>query len=253
MTEPTFKKIPTHIAIIMDGNGRWAMKRRKLRVAGHLEGAKRVRKVTEECARLGVKRLTLFAFSSENWKRPKEEVDTLMELLKDYLQKELETMMKNNIRFKVVGRTELLPQDVQRLVNDTIEKCSRNTGMKLTLALSYGGRDEIVDAARKIAQSVASGKLKPEDISEEVFNSCCYDCEMEPVDLLIRTGGEFRISNFLLWHLYYAEIYVIKELWPEFSVKHLHDAIEFFASRERRFGMIPNDSYSFSGTSEKKE
>lgn len=253
MTKPTFEKIPAHIAIIMDGNGRWAMKRSKIRFKGHFEGAKRVRNVTEECARIGVRRLTLFAFSSENWKRPKEEVDTLMELLKDYLDKELKTMMKNNIRFGVVGRTDLLPQDVREKIDQTIAKTSKNTGMKLTLALSYGGRAEIVDAARKIAEDVARGKLKVEDISEELFTSYCYDCEMEPVDLLIRTGGEFRISNFLLWHLYYAEIYVIDDLWPEFSLKHLHDAIEFFGSRERRFGMISDDSYSFSGTSKKKE
>lgn len=231
--------IPRHIAIIMDGNGRWAQRQGLSRLGGHRRGAESVREVTRECARLRVERLTLYAFSWENWRRPRQEVSALMRLLKRYLVRERGEIMDNNIRFTVIGRVEALPPDVRREIDRTIGMSASNTGMVLCLALSYGGREEIVDAARRIAAQVRSGHLAPEEVTEDVFARHLYDPEAPDPDLLIRTGGEMRVSNFLLWQISYAELHVTPVLWPEFRVEHLHQAILDFNARERRFGRVP--------------
>ncbi len=228
--------LPRHIAIIMDGNGRWAKKRGLSRMRGHMEGAKSVREITEECARKHVEQLTLYAFSSENWSRPRIETNFLMWLLKDYLVKERKTIMDNNIRFTVIGRIEALPEAVQKEIATEIELSKNNTGMVLCLALNYGGRAEIIDAARKLAQRVKTGELSPEDISEEIFKEHMYTVGMRDPDLLIRTGGEMRVSNFLLWEISYTELWVTPVCWPDFHKEQLEQAINDYASRERRYG-----------------
>jgi undecaprenyl diphosphate synthase len=230
--------IPGHVAIIMDGNGRWAQQRGRLRVWGHSRGADAADEITEECARLGVRRLTLYAFSSENWTRPKREVDQLMKLLKRYLVGRRGKILKNNIRLRAVGRTESLPESVQKELHKSIGLSASNTGMILTLALNYGGRTEIVDACRRFAEDVARGLRRPDELTEELLTAHMYDPAMEPPDLLIRTGGERRISNFLLWHISYTELYVTPTLWPEFDREELHMAILDYSRRERRFGGI---------------
>jgi undecaprenyl diphosphate synthase len=230
--------IPKHICIIMDGNGRWARQRSKLRIFGHNKGADTVDTITEECARLGVKQLTVYAFSSENWKRPKREVEQLMKLLKSFLLDKRPKIMRNNIRLTTIGRTNDLPEDVRAELNRSIEASSTNTGMNLCLALSYGGRVEIVDACRRFARDVADGLRKPEDLDERLLQAYMYDPKMEPPDLLIRTGGDMRISNFLLWHISYTELHVTPVLWPDFSVKDLYAAILDYSKRERRFGEV---------------
>jgi undecaprenyl diphosphate synthase len=231
-------RIPGHIAIIMDGNGRWAKQRGRLRVFGHNKGADTVDAITEESAKLGVKQLTLYAFSSENWKRPKREIEALMKLLKQYLVDKRPKIMRNNIRLTTIGKTGDLPEDVRGELARSMEVSSTNTGMKLCLALSYGGRGEIVDACRRFARDVADGLRKPEDLDERLLQAYMYDPKMEPPDLLIRTGGDLRISNFLLWHISYTELYVTPTLWPEFSVKELYAAILDYSKRERRFGEV---------------
>lgn len=228
--------IPTHIAIIMDGNGRWARQRGLIRIRGHEKGTESVREITRECAKKHLKQLTLYAFSSENWKRPKREVNLLMKLLKAYLIKERKEIEENNIRLTAIGRINELPEDVQRELAISMEESKNNTGMVLCLALNYGGRTEIVDAAKKIMRKVKEGKLRLDEITEETFREHMYMPDMQDPDLLIRTGGEMRISNFLLWEVSYAELWVTPVYWPDFTKTHLEEAIRDYANRERRFG-----------------
>jgi undecaprenyl diphosphate synthase len=230
--------IPGHIAIIMDGNGRWAQQHRLGRIKGHQQGARVVREITEESARLGVKRLTLYAFSSENWRRPPKEIKALMRLLKRYLVKERPTIMKNNIRFKAIGRLYELPQDVQKELEITTQLSSQNTGMVLCLALNYGGRTEIVDAVKGLLKDVLAKKTDIFSLDERMLSRYMYDENMQEPDLLIRTGGEIRISNFLLWHIPYTEFWVTPVFWPDFRREHLHQAIYDFSRRQRRFGGV---------------
>jgi len=228
--------IPSHIAIIMDGNGRWARQRGLIRIRGHEKGTESVREITRECAKKHLKQLTLYAFSSENWKRPKREVNLLMKLLKEYLIKERKEIEENNIRLTAIGRINELPEDVQRELTISMEESKNNTGMVLCLALNYGGRTEIVDAAKKIMRKVKEGKLRLDEITEETFREHMYMPDMQDPDLLIRTGGEMRISNFLLWEVSYAELWVTPVYWPDFRKTHLEEAIRDYANRERRFG-----------------
>ena len=229
--------LPTHIAIIMDGNGRWAAERSLPRIAGHRAGADAVRTIVEDCARLKIPYLTLFAFSTENWKRPQDEVGGLMVLLDQYLKKELKTLMKNNVRLNTIGRIEDLPANVQETLNEVLDVSTANDGLTLTIALSYSGRDDILEATRRIAQSVEKGEISPDAIGSELFCDFLYTKDLPDPDLLIRTSGELRISNFLLWQVAYTEFYVTDKLWPEFSSEDFKRAIETFRSRERRFGM----------------
>ena len=227
---------PRHVAIIMDGNGRWAQGRGLPRIEGHRRGADAVRRLTEECSRLGLAQLTLFAFSSENWRRPPDEIAFLMDLYRRYLVKEQPTLRKNNIRFRTIGRREGIPDDVLAEVDRTLEVSAANTGMTLCLAVNYGSRREIADAARRLAQRARSGELDPAAVTEETLASALDTAGMPDPDLLIRTAGEMRLSNFLLWQLSYAELWVTETLWPDIAEKHLHEAIRDFARRERRFG-----------------
>jgi undecaprenyl diphosphate synthase len=231
-------KIPTHIAIIMDGNGRWAKEQGLQRILGHESGAETVREITRECSRLGVGRLTLYAFSAENWKRPLREVDFLMKLLEAYLVQERKEIMENNIRFTSIGRLDELPEGVRRQLQETVDLSAKNTGMVLCLALAYGGRVEIVDAVRRLAREVKEGKRAPEDIDEQAIARYLYDPAAPDPDLLIRTGGDLRVSNFLLWQISYTELWVTPVKWPEFKKENLHEAIREFSKRDRRFGNI---------------
>jgi undecaprenyl diphosphate synthase len=228
--------LPAHIAIIMDGNGRWARKRGLPRVAGHRAGISAVREVVEASAELGVKVLTLYAFSVENWKRPHTEVSTLMQLLKEYLNKELENIHKNNIRFRTLGRTDQLDASVRRELEKGISRTSDNTGMIFNVALNYGGRAEIVDAVNEILRNGGRTAAANGGITETEFANHLYTAGLPDPDLLIRTSGELRISNFLLWQIAYAEIWVTDTLWPDFSKLHLYEAIIAFHKRERRYG-----------------
>ncbi|MCP4265233.1 MAG: isoprenyl transferase [Candidatus Brocadiaceae bacterium] len=230
------KKLPDHIAIIMDGNGRWAKKRGFIRVRGHEEGVNSVREITTECAKKNIGQLTLYAFSNENWKRSKTEVNFLMKMLKKFLIGERKTIEDNNIILKTIGRTGALPEEVKKELTTSMEESKNNTGMILCLALNYGGRTEIVDAATGMAEDVKKGKLKIEDIDDDVFKSYMYTSEMSDPDLLIRTGGEMRVSNFLLWEVSYAELWFTSVYWPEFKKKHLELALNDYSKRERRFG-----------------
>ena len=229
-----FDRLPAHIAVIMDGNGRWAAQRHLPRVEGHRAGIDSVRETVEGSARLGIQVLTLYAFSVENWKRPAAEVSTLMMLLKRYLRSELNTLLRNNIRFKVVGRMEDLARDVQQELRDAEQRTASNTGMQFNIALNYGGRAEIVEAARRMA----ADRVAPDDIDEARFASYLYTAGQPDPDLLIRTSGEMRVSNFLLWQIAYAEIWVTDTLWPEFRQLHLLEAIVAYQKRERRYGGI---------------
>jgi undecaprenyl diphosphate synthase len=230
--------LPRHIAIIMDGNGRWARARHLPRIRGHERGAQAVRAVVTRCARLGVEALTLYSFSAENWKRPKAEVDFLMELYGHYLVAERGEIMENNIRLVHLGRREGLPENVLKEMDTTIAQSAGNTGLKLCLALNYGSRMEILDAVREIAAEVRDGQLRLEEIDEQRFSAALYTAGVPDPDLLIRTAGERRISNFLLWQISYAEIYVTEVYWPDFTAEHLDAAIRDFAARERRFGAV---------------
>jgi len=241
MTTLAGLKTPSHIAIIMDGNGRWARQQGLRRILGHESGAKTVREVSRECSRLGVGRLTLYAFSAENWKRPAVEVQFLMKLLSDYLVNERPEIMDNGIRFTAIGRLEELPGEVREKLDETIRMSSRNTGMVLSLALAYGGRNEIVDAVRRLAQEVKEGKRTPESIDEGAISKYLYDPAAPDPDLLIRTGGDLRVSNFLLWQISYTELWVTPVKWPDFSKDHLHEAIREFSQRDRRFGNINDE------------
>ncbi|WP_222983262.1 isoprenyl transferase [Flagellimonas meishanensis] len=229
-------KLPKHVAIIMDGNGRWAKQRGKLRIFGHENGVEAVRNTVESCAKLQIEYLTLYAFSTENWNRPKMEVETLMRLLVASLRKEMKTLSKNNIRLKAIGKIDSLPSKAQKELSEVISKTSKNTGMTLTLALSYGSREEIKSAVKEIAAKVKNNIISPENIDETVINTHLYTHFMPDVDLLIRTSGERRISNFLLWQIAYAELYFIDVFWPDFREHHLVEAILSYQNRERRFG-----------------
>jgi undecaprenyl diphosphate synthase len=220
----------------MDGNGRWAQRQGLPRIEGHRRGVASVRRVTEECARLGIAQLTLYCLSSENWKRPPRELEFLMHLLEQYMIEERSTIMEQNIRVTVIGRRRDIPDAVQREMQKTIDMSAANTGLHLCLAINYGGRLELVDAVRKIADEVRAGRLAPEAIDEATIARSLYTAGMPDPDLLIRTAGELRISNFLLWQISYAEIWVTDHLWPEFGESDLHQAIRDFASRDRRFG-----------------
>jgi undecaprenyl diphosphate synthase len=232
------ERLPCHIAVIMDGNGRWAKGRRLPRVAGHRQGIKSVREIVETSARLGLQVLTLYAFSVENWKRPKMEVDTLMRLLSEYVHKELHTLMENNIRFQVIGRWHELPVEVSRDLEWGMSETQNNTGLLFNIALNYGGRTEIVDSVRKIVSRIIEHGQNPEIITEELISNNLYTAGIPDPDLLIRTSGELRISNFLLWQIAYAEIWVTDVLWPDFRKQHLYQAIIDYQKRERRYGGI---------------
>jgi undecaprenyl diphosphate synthase len=229
-----FDRLPSHVAIIMDGNGRWAAQRHLPRVEGHRAGIDSVRDVVETSARLGFEVLTLYAFSVENWKRPRAEVSTLMTLLKRYLRLELATLLKNNIRFRVIGRVEELSPDVQDELDAGIQKTAGNSGMLFNIALNYGGRAEIVDAARR---AIASG-MSPDDLDEHRFSELLYTAGQPDPDLLIRTSGEMRVSNFLLWQIAYSEIWVTETLWPDFRRRDLIEAVLAYQKRDRRYGGI---------------
>lgn len=230
--------MPRHIAIIMDGNGRWAEQRGKPRMWGHHQGAKNVRHITEECSRLGIGQLTLYAFSYENWRRPDEEVGYLMTLLRRFLVQEREVIMKNNIRLQAIGRLDRLPRSVAKELEYMQNLSAGNSGMVLCLALSYSGRAEIVDAVRTIAAKVSAGEIVADQIDDELFQQHLYQPDMPDPDLLIRTGGDMRISNFLLWQISYTELWMTSVLWPDFEIMHLQQAIQDFRQRERRFGKV---------------
>lgn len=228
--------LPKHIAIIMDGNGRWAKKQGMLRAFGHENGTKSVRQTVEAAAKLGVEYLTLYAFSTENWNRPKLEVDTLMKLLVSSLKNELDTLQKNNIRLNTIGNSSMLPKSVHKELAGVIEKTRENSRMTLTLALSYGSREEIISAVRLLAEDVKAGNIDVDAITEDTLGSRLYTAGMPDVDLMIRTSGEQRISNYLLWQSAYAELYFTEVLWPDFTEADLHRAIITYQNRERRFG-----------------
>ncbi len=230
--------LPRHIAIIMDGNGRWAQSRGKPRMLGHQEGAKTVRGIVTECARLELDVLTLYSFSMENWKRPADEVNFLMDLYVEYLIAERAELMENNVKFAQIGRREGLPSRVLDELDRTLEETGRNTGMTLVLAINYGSRAEITDAVRDIATQVKSGELSPEAITEETISRHLYTSPWPDPDLLVRTAGEMRISNYLLWQISYAELYVADVCWPDFNVGELHKALRSYAARKRKFGAV---------------
>jgi len=228
--------IPKHIAIIMDGNGRWAKQQGLMRVIGHENGTKAVRQVVEASAELGIKNLTLYAFSTENWNRPKLEVQTLMKLLVKSLKKEIKTLQENNIKLSAIGCLHDLPKKAHSELKDVIEKTKNNTNMTLTLALSYGSREEIVNVIKELSVKVKNNIISPESIDESIINKHLYTQNLPDVDLLIRTSGEQRISNFLLWQIAYAELYFTDILWPDFNKENLYEALINYQNRERRFG-----------------
>tara|TARA_Y100001936_G_C16074173_1_gene672815 strand:+ start:330 stop:1070 length:741 start_codon:yes stop_codon:yes gene_type:complete len=235
-TKIILENIPNHIAIIMDGNGRWANKKGKSRDYGHKAGRKSVKKTVEACTELGVKNLTLFAFSTENWNRPKLEIDLLMKLLLLSLNQELKNLNKNNIRFKTIGNLDKLPKKVSSYLNKVTKETKNNNRMTLTLALSYGSREEMITVMKKIGDKVKNNLISLKNIDESLINQHLYTHYLPDVDLLIRTSGEKRISNFLLWQIAYAELYFTKKFWPDFSKEDLYEAIINFQKRQRRFG-----------------
>jgi undecaprenyl diphosphate synthase len=230
------EKIPNHVAIIMDGNGRWAKQQGFMRVIGHENGTKSVRQTVEASAELGIKNLTLYAFSTENWNRPKLEVQTLMKLLVKSLKKEIKTLQDNNIKLSAIGNLNDLPKKAHQELLDVIEKTKNNTNMTLTLALSYGSREEIVNVIKELSLKVKNNIISPESIDESIINKHLYTQNLPDVDLLIRTSGEQRISNFLLWQIAYAELYFTDILWPDFKKEDLYEALINYQNRERRFG-----------------
>jgi undecaprenyl diphosphate synthase len=232
------EKLPKHLAIIMDGNGRWAQERMLKRIIGHQKGVETVRNIVEESSMLGIPYLTLFAFSAENWLRPKSEVRSLMSLLKKYITMETPRLMRNNIRFNVIGKLDELPPDVNSAVEVAIAKTSENTGMILTLALSYGSRQEILQAVTRLADDMATGKIMKDDLTEASFARYLYTANLPDPDFLIRTSGEMRISNFLLWQIAYSELYFTEVNWPDFGKDEFYHALSNFQSRERRFGLV---------------
>jgi undecaprenyl diphosphate synthase len=230
------ERLPRHIAVIMDGNGRWARRRGLPRIEGHRHGVGAVRRVTEGCARLGIEQLTLYCLSSENWKRPQPELEFLLHLLQQYMIEQRSTIQEHNIQVAIIGRREGIPDDVWREVDKSVAMSNANTGLRVCLAINYGARGEIVDAVRSIADRVKVGQLQPEMIDEGTVSSHLYTAGMRDPDLLIRTAGEMRLSNFLLWQISYAEIWVTDRCWPEFDEPLLHQAIRDYAARDRRFG-----------------
>ena len=232
------ERLPRHVAIIMDGNGRWAKQRGKPRIEGHRAGAESVRAIVRACGELGVEYLTVYAFSIENWNRPKLEVSALMHLLEFYLKQEIPELDKNNVRLAAIGRLHELTGSAQKQLAKSIEALSKNTGLTLILSLSYGGRAEIVDAVRAIAREIKAGRLDVADIDETMIARNLYTSDIPDPDLLIRTSGEMRVSNFLLWQISYAEIYVTETLWPDFRKPELVKAIEDYGKRHRRFGLV---------------
>ncbi|MFA9193683.1 isoprenyl transferase [Flavobacterium sp. FBOR7N2.3] len=228
--------LPKHLAIIMDGNGRWAKQQGFLRAIGHENGTKSVRVIIESCVKLGIENLTLYAFSTENWNRPKLEVKTLMKLLTSSLQKELNTFQENNIKLNAIGNIELMPKSAQKQLLEVIEKTKNNSRMTLTLALSYGSREEIVSAVKKISDKVKNNIISIDAIDDSIINEHLYTQNLPDVDLLIRTSGEHRISNFLLWQIAYAELFFSEVMWPDFREEHLYEALISYQKRERRFG-----------------
>ncbi len=231
-------KLPQHVAIIMDGNGRWAKKRNKERVFGHREGVNSVKSVVEGAEELGIKYLTLYAFSSENWNRPREEVEALMDLLVQGIQDELDNIKERNIKISVIGDLSRLKPEVRQSIEASIEQTRDNTGLNIIIALSYSGRDELVHAFRKIAEKILSGQMQPQDINHQVISDHLYTAGIPDPDLLIRTSGEIRISNFLLWQISYTELYFTEILWPDFKKEQFFEAIYNYQQRERRFGKI---------------
>jgi len=237
-------EIPRHIAIIMDGNGRWAKKRGMPRIAGHTEGVESVRDIVEVCGQLGVQFLTLYAFSTENWKRPQEEVSLLMRLLLKAIRDETDRLHTNNVRLKAIGDIAALPREVQDELSDGIEKTQHNTGLTLALALSYSGRWEITEAVKRIAKDVSEHRVSAADITDGLIGSYLVTAGIPDPDLLVRTSGEFRISNFLLWQLAYTEIFITPKYWPSFRRDELYAAIRDYQGRERRFGMVSEQVHS---------
>jgi undecaprenyl diphosphate synthase len=230
--------LPSHIAVIMDGNGRWAKKKGALRIFGHKSAVTSVRETTEGCAELGIKYLTLYAFSTENWSRPVDEVNALMELLVSTIRSEIKELLKNNIRLLTIGNIKDLPENCRRELQEAKDMTKTNTGLTVILAISYSGRWEIIEAMKTITEEVSKGKLKPEDINEHLFAEYLCTKGIPDPELLIRTSGEMRVSNFLLWQIAYSEIYITDVLWPDFRKEHLHEALISYQKRERRFGKI---------------
>jgi len=230
--------LPRHVAVIMDGNGRWAKSRHLPRIEGHRRGADSAREIIRAAGELGIKYLTLYAFSAENWNRPQDEVDALMKYLVHYLKTETKDLDKNNVRLEVIGQVHRLPDNVQEHLQKSIEALSKNNGLTLIMALSYGSRIEIVDAVRQISEKVKSGQLDPADITEEVISGHLWTRNVPDPDLLIRTSGEMRVSNFLLWQISYAELVITPTLWPDFKKPQFHAALEEYARRHRRFGGV---------------
>lgn len=238
MKDIDFTNIPKHIGIIMDGNGRWANNRFLPRIAGHKEGMNRVVDIVEECCKIGVRTLTLYAFSTENWKRPEDEVKGLMNILVIYINSQLKRILENNIIFRVIGDYSRLPSSIVKLLDNSIDKSKNNTGMVLNIALNYGGRAEIISSIKDLFDDVSKGKFSIDNLNEESFKNYLYTKENSDVDLMIRTGNEKRISNFLIYQLAYSEFYFTDTLWPEFYANDLYEAIYDFQNRNRRFGGI---------------
>jgi undecaprenyl diphosphate synthase len=232
------ERIPKHIAIIMDGNGRWAQERGQDRIFGHINGVKSVREVVEGAAELGVKYLTLYAFSTENWERPEKEVTGLMELMVDTIRKEVATLIKNNIKLSVIGELSMLPEHAKTALKEALNLTAANTGLNLVVALSYSSRWEIGEAIKKIVQEVSNGDLDPNRINQDTLQQFLYTSEIPDPELMIRTSGEYRISNFLLYQLAYAELYFTPTHWPDFRKEHLYDALVDYQKRDRRFGKV---------------
>ncbi len=230
--------IPNHVAIIMDGNGRWAKKKRMPRNYGHTQGSKTIEKICEEAYKIGIKYLTVYAFSTENWRRPKEEVDALMKLLKTYLSTSIKTSMKNNMRVRIIGDKSVLPEDFQKNIEELEEASKNNTGLNFQVAINYGGRDELLRAAKALSRDIKENKADIDHIDEEAFHKYLDTNDIPDPDLLIRTSGEQRLSNFLLWQLAYTEFYFPDVLWPDFNKKELIKAVEYYSSRNRKFGAI---------------
>jgi undecaprenyl diphosphate synthase len=230
------KKIPQHIAIIMDGNGRWAKRRGLPKIMGHRAGVKSAQEAIEAAKDMGVKFITLYTFSTENWKRPKEEVSALFKLLQEYIEREGDKLRENNVRFSVIGRIDELPETVAEGLTKLVRDTAGNTGIVVNLAINYGSRAEILDAVRAVALDAKSGKMDPSDIDEKTFSGYLYTHDIPDPDLLIRTSGEFRVSNFLLWQISYSELYVTKKLWPDFRKDDLRKAVKEYRDRDRRYG-----------------
>ena len=240
-------RLPRHVGIIMDGNGRWAKKRFLPRIAGHREGVKAVDRVVSHARRMGIKALTLYSFSSENWNRPRSEIDALMEILGEYLKRELRRMIREDIRFNAIGHLEELPEFAQDIIRSSMAETAQRQGMVLTLALSYGSRQEIVAAAKKIACEVRAGKIEPENVEESDIARFLYTADLPELDLLIRTSGEIRLSNYLLWQAAYSELYFTDVYWPDFGEEDLEEAVHTFQSRIRKFGLTEDQTLARNG------